>query len=72
MDDVARYAVNRGEERHPHFHCRVCGAITCMKDIRLPRVDVPDNGFVVEEEHLTLRGVCPECSECVEQEEKGS
>lgn len=69
MDDAARYAVNRGDERHPHFYCRVCGVITCMKDVRLPWVDVRDDGFVVEEEHLTLRGVCPGCSENAEQEE---
>jgi len=69
IDDVARYAVNRGEERHPHFHCRVCGVITCLKDISLPRVAVQDIGFVVEEEHLTLRGVCPNCSKDIEKEE---
>ena len=69
MDDVARFAVNRGEEQHPHFFCRVCGAITCLNDVCLPRVDVPEGGFIVEEEHLTLRGVCPDCSGDVEQEE---
>jgi len=62
VDDMARYAVNRGEERHPHFICRVCSVVICMKDISLPRVNVSEEGFIVEEEHLTLRGVCPDCS----------
>jgi len=62
VDDVARYALNRGGERHPHFTCRVCGAVTCLTDVRLPRVEVPDDRYIVEEEHLTLRGICPDCS----------
>ena len=69
VDDVARFAVNRGEEQHPHFFCRVCGVITCMKNVQLPQVDLSDDGYIIEEKQLTLRGVCPDCSKGVDLEE---
>ncbi len=46
---------------HPHFTCRVCGAVECLSDVALPRVRAR-RGYHVEEQEVYVRGVCARCS----------
>ena len=61
-DAVARYDANLG--RHHHFICRACGSV---EDVpfetfqEAPRPRLAD-GHTVEDYTVTLRGVCPRCT----------
>lgn len=48
------------EEMHIHFFCELCGKTFCLRDCKIPRVNVPE-GFVIESANYTLKGVCPQC-----------
>jgi Fur family ferric uptake transcriptional regulator len=61
-DNVARYALNRGESNHPHFTCRSCGKMDCLEKIPVPHVDAGPEGYVIEAENLVLSGLCAQCS----------
>ena len=60
-DNINRFALNRGEEAHPHFTCRLCGRVECLKDIPVPPVDVNWKGYLIEERSLCFQGLCPSC-----------
>jgi len=47
---------------HPHFLCLNCGRMACLRDQRMPRVNVPE-GYAIEGKQLIVYGVCPECLE---------
>lgn len=48
---------------HPHFECRKCGVIFCLKDCSLPKlVDVPD-GFKVLRQKVKIEGLCKKCQQ---------
>ena len=53
--------VHRGH-CHPHFTCRVCGAVECLRDVRLPRPAGLARAYRVEEQEFYLRGVCGRCA----------
>jgi Fur family transcriptional regulator, peroxide stress response regulator len=56
----SRYDVS--DSSHSHFQCRECGRIfdVAIPPKRLTGRSMPA-GFHVEEQHLYLRGLCPEC-----------
>ncbi|RMG72651.1 MAG: transcriptional repressor [Bacteroidetes bacterium] len=45
---------------HVHFKCRMCGQTTCIEQVQIPKVILPE-GFALEEVNMLLQGVCPEC-----------
>ncbi len=45
---------------HVHFKCEKCGQTTCLDDIDVPRVTLP-NGYLYQESNLLINGICPEC-----------
>ena len=53
--------VHRGH-CHPHFTCRVCGTVECLRDVALPRLRRLGRAYRVEEQELYVRGVCARCS----------
>lgn len=53
--------VHRGH-CHPHFTCRVCGAVECLSDVPLPRPKRLGRAYRVEEQEFYMRGVCARCA----------
>ena len=47
---------------HPHFLCEGCGAMTCLTDQPLPRVQVPE-GAVVRGRNFVAFGRCAACAQ---------
>lgn len=45
---------------HVHFKCNVCGHTTCIEDVLIPKIVLP-NGFKIEEQNLLISGVCANC-----------
>lgn len=52
---------------HPHFVCRRCGKLACMKDLPFDdsvwRESLEGRGFRPEGVTLVVRGLCPRCLE---------
>lgn len=65
-DRVWRFAVcdcgNVGGHCHPHFTCRSCGKVECLNSVTLSPVLEPEKGYIIEEQEVYWRGLCPECS----------
>ncbi|MCG8330032.1 MAG: transcriptional repressor [Chitinophagales bacterium] len=64
---TAKYALCRDDctvhehhHEHAHFHCTNCDETICLEGAINPQVKVP-TGFVVEQTHLVLEGVCEKC-----------
>ncbi len=47
---------------HPHFVCKSCGLVECLKEIELPPCTPSKPGYQVEEQELYLKGLCYRCS----------
>jgi Fur family ferric uptake transcriptional regulator len=45
---------------HVHFKCAVCGETSCLDDVYVPRVNLPE-GYQVAEVNLLVQGVCARC-----------
>jgi len=68
IDHNCFYAYN-GEEitessltkNHPHFMCKNCNEIICMKDIKPEKIVLP-SGFTIEECNIIIRGLCANCN----------
>lgn len=45
---------------HVHFKCLVCGHTTCLDDVRIPALALPE-GYQRQEINLLVQGVCPTC-----------
>lgn len=63
-DNTYHFAINRGEKAHPHFTCRTCGRMECLKMTSFPHIDMNliKEGYLVEREDFFIVGLCPECS----------
>lgn len=46
---------------HLHFRCNTCNETVCLKDHKIPQIEVP-KGFVSEHVNLVVSGVCGGCS----------
>lgn len=51
----------RVENRHIHFYCESCHRTTCIEDVKIPVVELPE-GYRIETINYTVKGLCPECS----------
>jgi Fur family ferric uptake transcriptional regulator len=56
-DDDCTCSVN---DSHVHFMCNRCGRTRCMKDIPIPKINLPE-GFTFESASIVVKGVCPVC-----------
>lgn len=45
---------------HVHFSCIKCGNTTCMEDLLIPQLTLPQ-GYEVKEAALLLKGTCGNC-----------
>jgi Fur family ferric uptake transcriptional regulator len=46
---------------HVHFKCENCGQTTCLDDVQIPSVALP-NGYNRKETNLLIQGVCQGCN----------
>lgn len=71
MGLIRRLSIQNGADRfdanlehHAHFQCRQCQRIF---DVAWPLVDTPalmmEKGFMIDEDIVLFRGLCPECVE---------
>lgn len=60
-DNINRFALNRGGKVHPHFTCRTCGRMECLKEMTCPSLNFAREGYLVEKENFFLIGLCPRC-----------
>ena len=45
---------------HIHFKCNNCGETTCLENVHIPKVSLP-NGFSYEESNYLITGTCDKC-----------
>lgn len=48
------------DDLHIHFLCNKCGQTQCMKDMPVPKMDLPE-GFSFESVNFVVKGTCPNC-----------
>ena len=69
LDDAGatRYALCQDEcseehhqHDHIHFKCQVCDETTCIDNVTIPSVQLPE-GFKVAERNYLITGVCHKC-----------
>lgn len=65
--NLTRYAICHAEcdehdhrDDHAHFHCTACGTTFCLDSEVKISYSTP-KGFQVDDQHLVLNGLCPEC-----------
>ncbi len=56
-------ACSDGDHRHDHIHfkCSNCDQTTCLEDVFIPDVKLPE-GFKAAESNYLITGVCDKCS----------
>ncbi len=66
-DNSIRYALchdncagGHHHDNHVHFVCSACGHTTCLADVTIPEVKLPE-GFKPELSQMVVTGVCKEC-----------
>ncbi|MBL7107216.1 MAG: transcriptional repressor [Phycisphaerae bacterium] len=47
---------------HPHFKCINCQNLFCLYKVSFPDIKGLDKGFITHRQQLRLEGLCPECS----------
>lgn len=47
-------------DQHAHFRCTTCDQTTCLQDVAIPTLKLPE-GYQVERTHLILSGRCNKC-----------
>ena len=64
--DSMRYSLHDESSKHAHLYCRNCG---CVIEVELEPFDrfaqeiERELGFTIDSNHLSLQGLCQECSE---------
>ncbi len=48
------------EDLHVHFLCVRCGQTTCLKELSIPEIKLPDN-FSFESANYVIKGRCASC-----------
>lgn len=46
--------------QHVHFKCDVCGHTTCLNDVEIPKILLPQ-GYFFKEANLLINGICINC-----------
>ena len=49
------------EELHAHFYCEQCHQLTCLTDVPVPHVDLPE-GYKATSANYIIKGLCPKCN----------
>lgn len=64
MGGVTRYEFSHPSDAphvHPHFACRSCGKVSCLKEATLQLPQVGEWKAALEDADLQLVGTCPSC-----------
>ncbi len=48
------------DDLHIHFLCTNCGQTHCLKEIPVPKLEMP-KGFDLESANFVAKGICPNC-----------
>jgi Fur family ferric uptake transcriptional regulator len=48
------------DDLHIHFLCNKCGQTHCLKEIPVPKLEMP-TGFDLESVNFVAKGICPNC-----------
>lgn len=48
-------------DRHVHFYCEICHKTSCIDNIKIPVVQLPE-GYVIDTINYTVKGICPACN----------
>lgn len=66
-DNITRYALcsehcdeQAHQDTHLHFECSVCNQTTCLTNVNLPPLKLPD-GFLLSEIQIMGKGICALC-----------
>ncbi len=65
-DRVWRFALSREDNKghhHPHFTCKKCGETKCIDGIPMPKEPYLKGGYIIEEQQIFFKGICPACAE---------
>ena len=46
---------------HVHFKCIACGNTTCIEDVHIPAIQLPDN-YQIQEVNVLMQGTCAACT----------
>ncbi|MCQ2290714.1 MAG: transcriptional repressor [Muribaculaceae bacterium] len=49
------------DDTHAHFYCVKCGKTTCLEQLTVPVVALPD-GYKAHSTNFLIKGLCPHCS----------
>lgn len=49
-------------DRHPHFHCKKCGATTCLESVMISADTLLPEGYEIHDVSLLYTGLCPKCA----------
>ncbi len=52
---------HKHNHEHVHFKCNICENTTCINDVHIPVISLP-NGFILKEAFLLVNGTCDQCS----------
>lgn len=60
---LCRETCSDGHHQHDHVHfkCENCGQTTCLDEVHIPSVSLP-NGYQRKEMNLLIQGVCQGCN----------
>ena len=53
-------ADHKHEDNHVHFKCEVCGDVSCLYDIVIPKIQLPEK-FTMKSSKLIVNGTCNQC-----------
>lgn len=65
--DRVKYELCRSRDKHDdsdlhlHFHCEKCHTTTCLDQIPIPAVTLPD-GYIPLSVNYVVKGLCPACA----------
>ena len=50
------------DDMHVHFFCECCHQTSCLDDIHIPPVSLPD-GYEMTTANYVVKGICPNCAD---------
>lgn len=65
--DSVKYEICRREnpcdldDLHVHFYCEICHSTTCLDDIHIPVVKLPES-YTPRTINYVVKGICPTCN----------